>query len=567
MIRVNLLAGGPGAVQPRVWVPAEQRSSLIGLGMLLFTGLLVGGWWYYLDYQRTTADAGIVKADSRIQELKDAMKLLEAARSQKAELEERLALIDRLRAAKHAPVRMLHLFNATLPDGLWLLEIKQTATAVQIEGRAMSQTAISDFAKALQDSGFFKMPVEIVTTLMESVEETNVFRFVLKADPAAGNPTGTPSAPARAAARRAAGSLTMAKSFQELSSRTQLIIFGALCVTALAGAWQVSIGPSTAELETRRAKLAKLESEIVRVQAIADKLPALQREVRALTVALRETTAAIPEEKDPQDVLRSLHELASESSLDIASFKPSPIVAKAQYSEWPIQLGFEGGYHDLGRFFDRLAAMARLISVSDLNIKTKVKPNGRGTVVVSCLATTYVFRQEVDAPVKASGSRRPAMTCVKQHVKAPGVVPVLLLVVAMTMPVAAQIPVGSKVGEAPPSAGSYDSLGRRDPFVSLIAARRTTTPGAPRGGTGLASFYIADVIVTGIVRVGETRTATVRNADRQEYVAKVKDRLADGVVKSIDAVGVVFVEFADPGRGGQPREVRKLLHSVDEVKR
>jgi len=194
----------------------------------------------------------------------------------------------------------------------------------------------------------------------------------------------------------------MAKSFHQLSSRTQLVIFGLLCTMALAGAWQISIGPGTDELETRRAHLAKLEGEIVRVQAIADKLPALQREVKALTVSLRDTTAAIPEEKDPQDVLRSLHEVASESALDISSFKSNAIVARAQYSEWPIQLGFEGGFHDLGRFFDRLASMARLISVSDLNIKTKVKPNGRGTVTVQCLATTFVFRQqEAVAPVAA----------------------------------------------------------------------------------------------------------------------------------------------------------------------
>jgi type IV pilus assembly protein PilO len=171
---------------------------------------------------------------------------------------------------------------------------------------------------------------------------------------------------------------------------------------ALAGAWQVSIGPNSADLEERRTKLAKLESEIVRVQAIADKLPELQREVKALSVALRETTAALPEEKDPQDVLRSLHDIAAESSLDISSFKPGAIVEKTQYSEWPIQLGFEGSYHDLGRFFDRLAAMARLVSVSDLNIKTKVKPDGHGTITVTCLATTFVFRQESAEPQPAS---------------------------------------------------------------------------------------------------------------------------------------------------------------------
>ena len=200
----------------------------------------------------------------------------------------------------------------------------------------------------------------------------------------------------------------MAKSFHELSPRAQMVVFGLLSVVALVGAWQVSIGPNSAELETRRQHLTKLESEIVRVQAIADKLPALQREVKVLEVALRQTTAALPEEKDPQDVLRSLHALATESDLDIASFKPSPIVDKAQYSEWPIQLGFEGGFHDLGYFFDRLAAMSRLISVTNLNIKVKVKPNGRGSVTASCLATTYVFRQQAvvpEAAATASGGR------------------------------------------------------------------------------------------------------------------------------------------------------------------
>jgi Tfp pilus assembly protein PilN len=193
MIRVNLLSKGPGAAQPKAWFPAEQRSSLIGLGMLLVTGVIVGGWWYYLSYQRGVTEDGIVKAEARIEQLKEAMKLLEASRQQKAELEERLALIDRLRAAKHAPVRMLHLLNASVPDGLWLLEIKQTTGSVQIEGRAMSPSSVTDFAQALQVAGFFKMPVEIVTTLMESVEDTSVYRFVLKAEPAVGNPATAPT--------------------------------------------------------------------------------------------------------------------------------------------------------------------------------------------------------------------------------------------------------------------------------------------------------------------------------------------------------------------------------------
>lgn len=193
----------------------------------------------------------------------------------------------------------------------------------------------------------------------------------------------------------------MAKSFHELSPRAQLIIFGLLCALTVAGAWQVLIGPARAELETQRARMTKVESEVARVQAITNKLPQYQREVRALEVALRETMAVIPDDRDPQDVLRNLHELASESTLDLATFTPRPVVAKTQYSEWPLQLGIEGTYHDLGRFFARLAAMARLMSVSDMTIKVLSRPNAKGTIAVSCLATTFVFKKDVD-PVMAA---------------------------------------------------------------------------------------------------------------------------------------------------------------------
>lgn len=187
----------------------------------------------------------------------------------------------------------------------------------------------------------------------------------------------------------------MAKSLHDLSPKAQLTVFALLSMLAVGGAWQVLLGPAESEIEVARTRLSTLEGEVSTAQMVALKLPAAQREVKALELALRQTEAVIPEEKDPQDVLRNLHELASDSLLDIASFKPKAIVAKAQYTEWPIELGLEGSYHDLGRFFDRIAAMSRLIGISDLQIRTKTKPNGRGSIIASCVATTFVFQKDM----------------------------------------------------------------------------------------------------------------------------------------------------------------------------
>jgi type IV pilus assembly protein PilO len=200
----------------------------------------------------------------------------------------------------------------------------------------------------------------------------------------------------------------MAKSLHEMSPKAQLIVFGLLTVVALGAGWQVVLSPLRTSLDARRATLDDLNLKVSAAQVVAARLPAAQREVRDLEVALRETTAVIPEEKDPQDVLRNLHEMASQSLLQIASFTPKPIVTKAQYSEWPIELGFEGGYHDLGVFFDRVAAMSRLMSITDLSIKTRQRPNGRGSITATCIATTFVFKKDAAAsmtPAAVSGGR------------------------------------------------------------------------------------------------------------------------------------------------------------------
>lgn len=145
---------------------------------------------------------------------------------------------------------------------------------------------------------------------------------------------------------------------------------------------------------------------------------------------------------------------------------------------------------------------------------------------------------------------------------------VLAVMAVMPSNAAAQIQVGTKVGTAPPptsaGAGTYESLGRRDPFVTLITPRRAATGNlsVPRASNGLGSFMLADVTVTGLVRFGNQMTAILQGADRMSYVAKAGSKLADAVIKSIDKQGVVFVDIPQPGTGGRPQETRKLLRQV-----
>lgn len=126
---------------------------------------------------------------------------------------------------------------------------------------------------------------------------------------------------------------------------------------------------------------------------------------------------------------------------------------------------------------------------------------------------------------------------------------------------AAAIAVGSRVGDLP---SSYDSGGRRDPFSTLVQPRRTATGAdARKPPAGLAGVALADVLVRGVVRNGDTMLAILEAPNRQSFVTRVNDRLLDATVVRIDADGVIFGEQVE--RGMAPNHLRKSLRPSGDL--
>ena len=132
---------------------------------------------------------------------------------------------------------------------------------------------------------------------------------------------------------------------------------------------------------------------------------------------------------------------------------------------------------------------------------------------------------------------------------------------AWAAPGAARIPQESRPLETPPVAlGDDRAVDRRDPFqplpVQAAEPRRAETR-----TRGLAGLRVGDVEVVGIVAAPDARFAVLEAPDGRTYVARVNDRLADGIVREVVRGAVLFtVAQADGQAGAVPgREMRKAL--------
>ena len=90
----------------------------------------------------------------------------------------------------------------------------------------------------------------------------------------------------------------MAKSFHQYSPRAQAIVCAVLSIGVLGAAWRVLIEPERVQVQTRRARLAVVNAEVAKATLVAQRLPAVRKEIKTLEAALLQTTAVLSDEKD-----------------------------------------------------------------------------------------------------------------------------------------------------------------------------------------------------------------------------------------------------------------------------
>ncbi len=143
-------------------------------------------------------------------------------------------------------------------------------------------------------------------------------------------------------------------------------------------------------------EITKLEKSVAQGTAIESQLKKFKQELAQLEDRLAVLQSILPAQKETPAVLRSVQQMAASSNLKIVKFTPQPIVPRAFYSDWPIQIDVEGSYDGLGRFFERVSQATRIIDVGSISIAgLREQAAGAGkTLTASCTATTFVFRED-----------------------------------------------------------------------------------------------------------------------------------------------------------------------------
>jgi len=175
----------------------------------------------------------------------------------------------------------------------------------------------------------------------------------------------------------------------------QIGIFVVIAIAVFGAFYYFYEMPQQEQIAVQAKELSDIRGRISRGQAMARQLPEFRKEIGTLEARLEQLKPILPDERDVGDLLRRVQTLAVQSNLKVNFFRPQAITTQAMHAEWPIALQFEGNYHNLGLFLDRVSKFPRIINIGSMQIAAKDQPTPQASMTINATATTFVL---VDAP-------------------------------------------------------------------------------------------------------------------------------------------------------------------------
>ncbi len=148
---------------------------------------------------------------------------------------------------------------------------------------------------------------------------------------------------------------------------------------------------SSQELDRLRGEEANLQRKLSEVRLIAGNIVAFQAEIEELEIKLKKALRQLPNNKQLEILLTDISSLGKTAGVEIRSFQRQEEIFHDFYAEVPIAIQLDGEYHDIGKFFELLSGLKRIVNMGSLKIGVAKESIDSTRLKVTGVATTFRF--------------------------------------------------------------------------------------------------------------------------------------------------------------------------------
>lgn len=189
----------------------------------------------------------------------------------------------------------------------------------------------------------------------------------------------------------------------------RIVIILSVSIAILAAVYYFDTQDQLTSLERKQKEEETLKDTFEKKQAKAASLDAYKEQMKEMEESFGTMLRQLPSKTEVADLLVDITQTGLASGLEFDLFQPKAEAPKEFYAELPIEIKVKGNYHQLGEFVSGIAALPRIVTIHNINIKGEKIPGGGVSILgMSATAKTYRYldEEEISASKKKEKKKR-----------------------------------------------------------------------------------------------------------------------------------------------------------------
>ncbi|MEZ5428382.1 MAG: type 4a pilus biogenesis protein PilO [Pyrinomonadaceae bacterium] len=160
------------------------------------------------------------------------------------------------------------------------------------------------------------------------------------------------------------------------------------------GVWYLFTSDMHVEVEGLNEQVAQLKSKNEAAKVATQRINEFRSLYASKEQEYDELKVLLPEEREITNVLQGLQDTARESRLIVQRFSPQEDTQQDMLMAKPVQIEVDSNFNNLRVFFDRMAKLQRIVSITDFKLTQLTQQKADRTLHAQFMLTAYYASPE-----------------------------------------------------------------------------------------------------------------------------------------------------------------------------
>lgn len=181
----------------------------------------------------------------------------------------------------------------------------------------------------------------------------------------------------------------MLEKIKNLKWHFQLMLLVGLAALVYSGVWYFVTGPTRDEISALNDQVSQLQAKNETARVATQRINEFRALFASKSAEYDELKVLLPEQREITNVLAGLQETANGSKLIVMRFAPRDDTSQDGTMAKPVEVEVDSNFNNLRTFFDAMAKLPRIVSITDFKLNQLDKQSESKTLHAQFVLTAY----------------------------------------------------------------------------------------------------------------------------------------------------------------------------------